>query len=141
MGLPPFRARREYVKRGPGSRRIEGPGRRPRAAAGDPPERLPASLPGAVLADRPLAVVAAGGLEAALDAQAPHPRRERRRKEVDGAEQAAGRELVAGCPRHVEPQQEREAERDDRDLEPAAADFAHREQLSAVLPGERAGGG
>src|SRR5437764_13877965 len=107
---PPFRARREYVKRGPGSRRIDGAGRRPGAAADDPPERLPAPRPGAVLADRPLAVVAAGGREAALDPQNPHPRRERRLVEVDGAEQATGRDLVAGRARHVEPQQEPDGE-------------------------------
>ena len=102
---------------------------------------LPAPRPGAVLADRPLAVVAAGGLEPAVDAEAPHPRRERRLVEMDGAEQdsgpRAGRRGRAPC-------------RAPAGAARASATIpilsrrrrtASMRQLNAVLPGERAGGG
>src|SRR4051812_15272986 len=107
-----------------GSGEIDGAERRPRAAAGDPPGGLPAPLPGAVLADRSLAVVAAGGLEAALHPEAPHPRREGRLVEVDGAEQAAGRELVAGRAGKVGRQQQHRQQDDRQRDEPAPAEQA-----------------
>src|SRR5947209_8372802 len=78
-----------------GSGRIDRAGRSPGAAAQDPPGRQPAPLPGAVLADRPFAVVAAGGREAAADPEVAHVRRERRLVEMDGAKEGAGGELIA----------------------------------------------
>src|SRR3954447_26750434 len=128
--IAPPETRREYVKRRRASRRIDGAGRRPGPAPGDPPEGLPTPRPGAVLADRPLAIVAAGGLEPAPDADRPHPRRERGLVEMDAAEQHPRRDLVARRPRHVDPQEEQDDEDREPDFEASAAEGVHGENLN-----------
>src|SRR5436305_11287263 len=135
--IAPPETRREYAKRRRASRWIDGAGRRPRSAAGDPPEGLPGPRPGAVLADRPLPIVAAGGLEPAPDAGRPHRGRERRLIEVDGAEQGPRRDLIARRPRHVDPQEEQDGEDREPDLEASAAEGVHGERVNRVSP-ERA---
>src|SRR6185312_8314181 len=114
------------------SRRIVGAGGSPGAAPQHPPRRQPAPLPGAVLADRPLAIVAAGGSEPAADAELAHVRRQRRLIEMDGAEKRAGGKLIAGRPGEVEGQEETGGQDDKPDFQPAAGCCIHPGQLSPI---------
>src|SRR5690242_1751413 len=90
--------------------RIDGPGRRPRTAAEDAPDRLGGPHERAVLPDRPLAVVAAGGLEPAADPDLAVDGRERGLVEMDAAEQRPGRDLVGRRPAEVEGQEDEEGD-------------------------------
>src|SRR5690242_11714928 len=100
---------------------IDGAGRRPGAAAGDPPHGLQAPPESPVLADRPLGVAAAGGLEPAVDPESRHPGRESRLVEVDRAQEELRRELVLGRAGAIDSEDDEKDEQDDERPEPAFA--------------------
>src|SRR5258708_10297267 len=85
---------RSLLKRGSSSGRIVGAEGRPRTAADDAPRGAKAPRECAVADDGSRGVVAAGGPEAALDAEGGQVRRDRRLVEMDAAQQQAGAGLA-----------------------------------------------